>query len=135
MFMQTWRITFQSQRPCLEQGVALILHQYVATKLLTYWQVRIGVSSIYFDKSLTKEIDIKDIKCFSYVSCISDTFWWVGIVTKVNVHKGNLKIEFLHPHGPKKSSNTAPTTVTGWMYQISDTDFEQTFKAYENHKM
>ena len=75
--------------------------------------MRIGVSSIYFDKSLTKEIDIKDIKCFSYVSCISDTFWWVGIVTKVNVHKGNLKIEFLHPHGPKKSSNTAPTTITG----------------------
>ena len=34
-----------------------------------------------FDKSLTKEIDIKNIKCFLYVSCIYDTFWWVGIVT------------------------------------------------------
>ena len=27
-----------------------------------------------FDKSLTEEIDIKNIKCFSYVSCIYDTF-------------------------------------------------------------
>ena len=31
----TWRITFQSQKPCLEQGVATILYQYLATKLLT----------------------------------------------------------------------------------------------------
>ena len=28
------------------------------------------------------------------------TFWWVGIVTEVNVHEGDFKIEFLHPHGP-----------------------------------
>ena len=102
-----------------------------------------------FSKSLTQEIDIKNIKCFSYVSCIFNTFWWVGIV-----HEGDLKIEFLHPHGSRKSfswpsvadkcfvsvSNilriiTAPTTITGRMYQISDTDFEKTLKAYENHKM
>ena len=107
-----------------------------------------------FNKSLTEEIDIKKIKCFSYVSCIYDTFWWVGIVTEVNVHEGDLKIEFLHPHGSRKTfswpsvackcfvptSNilcviTAPTATTGQMYQISDTDFEQTLKAYENHKM
>ena len=100
-----------------------------------------------FDKSLTKEIDIKNIKCFSYISCIYDTFWWVGIVTEVNVHEGDLKTEFLHPHGPRKTfswpsvadicfvpaSNilyiiTAPTTTTGQMYWISDTDFKQTLK-------
>ena len=28
-----------------------------------------------FDRSLTKEIDIKNIKCFLYVSCIYNTFW------------------------------------------------------------
>ena len=28
-----------------------------------------------FDKSLTKEIDIKNIKCSLHVSCIFDTFW------------------------------------------------------------
>ena len=99
-----------------------------------------------FDKSLTKEIDIETI---TY-----NTFWWVAIVTEVNVHEGDLKIGFLHPHGPRKTfswpsvvdkcfvsaSNilcviTALTTITGQMYRISDTDFEQTLKAYENHKM
>ena len=113
----------------------------------------------YKDPSMTKflatnQIDIKNIKCFSYVSCIYDTFWWVGIVTKVNVHESDLKIEFLHPHGPTKTfswpsvadkylvpaSNilcviTSPATITGQMCRISDTDFEQTVKAYENHKM
>ena len=107
-----------------------------------------------FDKSLTKEMDIKNIKCFLYVSCIYDTFWCVGKVTEVNVHEGDLKMQFLHPHRPRKNftgpsvadkgfvtaSNilcviAAPTAVTGRVYRISDTDFEQTLKAYENHKM
>ena len=61
----------------------------------------------------------------------------------VNVHEGDSKIEFLHPHGPGKTFNwpsvadkcfvpvsnilciiTAPTATTGRMYQISDTDSE-----------
>ena len=107
-----------------------------------------------FNKSLTKEIDIKNTKCFSYVSCIYSAFWWVGIVTEVDVHEGDSKIKFLHPHGPRKTFNwssaadkcfvpvsnilcviKAPTTITGWMYWISDTEFEQTLKAYEKHKM
>ena len=56
-----------------------------------------------FDKSLTEEIDIKNIKCFLCVSCIYDTFWWFGVVTEVNVREGDLKIKFLHPHGPRKT--------------------------------
>ena len=88
-----------------------------------------------FNKSLTKETDIKNIKCFLYVSSIYDTFWWVGIVTEVNEYEGDSKIEFIHPHGPRKTfswpsvadkcfvpaSNilciiTAPRTITGQMY-------------------
>ena len=56
-----------------------------------------------FDKSMTKEIDIKDTKCFWYASCLYNIFWRVGIVTEVNVHEGDLKIEFLHPQGPRKT--------------------------------
>ena len=107
-----------------------------------------------FDKSLTEEIDIKKFKCFLYVRCIYDTFCWVGIVTEVIVHEDDLKIDFRHPHTPRKTfswpsvadkcfvptSNilciiTAPTTTTGQVYWISDTDFEQTLKACKNHKM
>ena len=154
MFVLSWKITLQCQGPCLEQRVATILYRYLATKLLKNSQVRIEFLQFDFDKSLTEEIDIKNIRCFLYVSCIYNTLWWVGIVTEVNVHKFDLKIEFLHPHGLGKTfwwpsvadkcfdpvSNilcviTAPTTIIGWLYQISDTDFEQTLKAYENHKM
>ena len=46
---------------------------------------------------------MKNIKYFSYVSYIYDTFWCVGIMTEVNVHEGDLKIKFLHPHGPRKT--------------------------------
>ena len=44
-----------------------------------------------FDKSLMEEIDMKNIKCFLYVSYIYDTFWWVGIVPEVNVREGFLR--------------------------------------------
>ena len=56
-----------------------------------------------FNKSLSKEIAIKNIKYFSYVSCIYDTLWWVGIVTEVNVHEDDSKIEFLQQHGPRET--------------------------------
>ena len=75
-------------------------------------------------------------------------------MTEVNVHESDLKIEFLHPHGPRKTFSgpsvadkcfvpvsiilcvtTAPATIIGEMYWISDTEFEQILKAYENHKM
>ena len=85
--MQTWRIALQSQRLCLEQGVATILYQYLATKLLTNPHVRI--EGFDFNKS--------------YLSCIYNTFSWVSIVTEVNLHECDLKTEFLHPHGPRKT--------------------------------
>ena len=56
-----------------------------------------------FNKQLTEKIDMKNIKGFSSVSCIYDTSWWAGIVTEMNVHEGDLKIEFLHPHGSRKA--------------------------------
>ena len=34
MFVLTWRITLQGQKPCLKQGLATILYQYLPTKLL-----------------------------------------------------------------------------------------------------
>ena len=124
-----------SQRPCLERGVATILYQYLVTELLTNSQVRIEFLQFDFDKSLTKETDIKNIKCFLYVSCIYDTFWWIGIMTEVNVHQDDLKIEFLHPHGPRKTFSWPPVVNKCfipvpnilWMYWISDT--------YDNLKM
>ena len=56
-----------------------------------------------FDKSLSKEIDINNIKVFSYVSCIYNIFWWVGM-TEVNAHEGDLKTEFFTHMDLKKLS-------------------------------
>ena len=105
MFVLTWRIALQSQNV---PGTGSSHHfvpiscNKIAHKLTSEGREFLQFD---FDKSWTKEIDTKNIKCFSYVSCIYDTFWWVGIVTEVNVHEGDLKIEFLHPHGPRKTFN------------------------------
>ena len=78
-------------------------------------------------------------------------------MTEVNKHKGDLKIELFHLHRPKKTfrwSSAAdkcfvPATASNMFYalsqlqqqsmeeciKISDTDFEQTLRAYENHNM
>ena len=89
------------------------------------------VSLIWFQQIIDWRNSYKNIKCFSYVSCIYDTFWWVCIVTEVNMHEADLKIEFFHQYGlrdtfcwPSVADNcfvpvsnilciiTAPTTIT-----------------------
>ena len=96
-----------------------------------------------FEKSLTEEIDIKNINFFVYACCIYDIFWWVGRVTEVNVHASDLKIQFLNPHEPRKTfSRPSVDDKCGQMQNNhwanasdTDTDFEQTLKAYESDKM
>ena len=105
-----WRITLQNQILCLEKGVATILYQYLATKLLTNSQVRI-VSSIWFWQIIDWRNRYKKHQVFSCASCIYDTVWWVSIVTEVNVDEGELKIEFLYPHGPRKTFSWSSAAV------------------------
>ena len=76
------------------------------------------------------------------------------VVIEVNGHECDLMICFLHLHGHRETLSwlsaadkcfvptpnilciiTAPATITGQMYQMTDTDFEQSLKAYQNHKM
>ena len=75
------------------------------------------------------------------------------MVEKVNEDQGDATIEFLHPHGPRKSFNWpsipdkcfvslknilcviyAPTTITGRSYQITEDEFQHILQAYENYK-
>jgi hypothetical protein len=52
--------------------------------------------------SLLKDmIKLKDITGF--VTCIYDTFWWLGCVLSVSEELNDVKISFLHPHGPSAS--------------------------------
>ena len=80
--------------------------------------------------------------CQLYLQCILV----VGILTEVGVHEGDLKIEFLYPYGPRKTLKRPSVTdkcfvgVSNILWvitapTISGNEFEQTLKAYENHKM
>jgi hypothetical protein len=35
--------------------------------------------------------------------CMYDTFWWLGCVLSVSEESNDVKISFLHPHGPSAS--------------------------------
>ena len=88
----------------------------------------------------------------SFITCVYDSFWWVGMVEDINPEQGDMEVTFLHPHGPRKSftwptaadrcyvplqnilcSILAPTISTdnGHSYEISDTDYQKTISAFE----
>jgi hypothetical protein len=46
-------------------------------------------------------IELKDITGF--VTCMYDNFWWLGCVLSVSEESNDMKISFLHPHGPSAS--------------------------------
>jgi hypothetical protein len=46
-------------------------------------------------------IKLKDITGF--VTCMYDTFWWLGCVLSVSEESNAVKMSFLHPHGPSAS--------------------------------
>ena len=39
----------------------------------------------------------------TYVTCLYDSFWWVGFLTQVDVEQGDVKVQFMLPHGPRKN--------------------------------
>ena len=48
--------------------------------------------------------EIGDISQSAYVTCIYNSFWWVGMVSLIDIAAGNIfNIDFMHPHGPKKT--------------------------------
>jgi hypothetical protein len=47
---------------------------------------------------LKDTIELKDITGF--VTCMYDNFWWLGCVLSVSEKSNDVRIRFLHPHGP-----------------------------------
>jgi hypothetical protein len=62
-------------------------------------------ASIYTENhviSVLKDmIKLKGITGF--VTCMYDTFWWLGCVLSVSEKSNDVKISFFHPHGPTTS--------------------------------
>jgi len=101
--------------------------------------------------NISSPLSTKDIQMSSYITCIYNAFWWVGLVTDVDSEEGDVQVTFMHPHGPRKTFNwpqhddivyvsvknvicqiEPPTTSTGRTYTITDNDFTKTCSAFVN---
>ncbi len=101
------------------------------------------------DFNLPTIFEIGDLNPSAYVTCIYNSFWWVGMITSVDITEGDVEINFMHPHGPKKAFHwprhcdtcyvpvkniiekiSVPTTSNGRTYNITDFDFKKTLSAF-----
>ena len=57
------------------------------------------------DFKIPNRVDIGDITPSSYISCVYNSLWWVGLVNKVDEELDDLDVQFMHPHGPRKTFN------------------------------
>ena len=88
------------------------------------------------------QLEIKMITIGKFVSCIYDTFWWIGMAEIIDEEAGYITIKF-PPHGRSKSfywpsrddtcdipiSNilcliSPPSTATSRTFQISDDNYD-----------
>ena len=101
------------------------------------------------DFKIPTRVDIGDIAPSSYISCVYNSLWWVGLVSKVDEEEGEVYVQFMHPHGPRKTFNwpqagdscyvpikdivcaiQVPTTITGRTYKICDEDYNKIIDAF-----
>ena len=97
--------------------------------------------------------NMSDFTPSTYVTCTCNSFWWVGIITMVDKEAGDVKIDFMHPNGPRKTFNwpqhtdtcyvpikniihkiAAPTTSTGRTYKIDEDDYQKTVSVFTKLK-
>ena len=55
----------------------------------------VDVFDFHNNKAITNVIELR---VSAYVSCVYNTFWWIGLILEVDVELGDVKIDFLHPH-------------------------------------
>ena len=91
-----------------------------------------------------KQILVNDLTLHTFVACRYDSFWWIGVINKIDKEQNDVKIQFMHPHGPSKrftwpSSDdvcwiptaniltqiNVPTTRTGRIYDINLADYNK----------
>ena len=82
-----------------------------------------------------------------------NSFWWVSLVTQVDVEQGGVKVQFMFPHGPHKTFNwpetedswyvqiknilcqiSSPATTTGRTYKLTDEEYNKTISACQYFK-
>ena len=73
----------------------------IAHKLSSEDESRAGTH----DFNLPTTFQLCDIRPMTCVTCLYDSFWWVGLVTQVDVEQGDVKVQLMFPHGPRKTFN------------------------------
>ena len=98
---------------------------------------------ILFEQPI-ETIDPAKLQLMQFVCCSYDGFWWIGMVEEIDSEQNDLKMNFMHPHGPAKNFYwpsredscwvpydkvlnpiEAPVTSSGRMYMIKDTDYQK----------
>ena len=59
--------------------------------------------------NLPTTFQLCDIRPVTYVTYLYDSFWWVRLVTQVDVKQGDVKVQFMFPHGACKTFNWPET--------------------------
>ena len=57
------------------------------------------------DFKIPTRVDIGDIAPSSYISCEYNSLWYVGLVNRVDEEQDDVDVQFMHPHGPRKTFN------------------------------
>ena len=57
------------------------------------------------DFKLPTTFHLCDIRPMTYVTCLYDSFWYVGLLTQVDVEQGDVKVQSMFPHEPHKIFN------------------------------
>ena len=96
-----------------------------------------------------EKIDLVSFKTFSYIACTYGDFWWIGMVSEVNMDEQDVMVEVLHPHGPQKTFKwprnpdrchvpaksilctiSMPVTSAECICNISDKEYDTILKSY-----
>ena len=70
----------------------------IAHKLSSEDESRAGTH----DFNLPTTFQLCDIRPMTYVTCLYDSFWWVGLVTQVDVEQGDVRVNFCSHMGHVK---------------------------------
>ena len=95
-------------------------------------------------KTLHNQTPIESLKKYSFVSCKYDSFWWIGIIEEIDIGQKDVKVKFMHPHGPSMKFSwpshddicwipfenilteiSPPTTRSGRIYEITTDDYNE----------
>ena len=100
-----------------------------------------------FDIQHEAQIDFEQCKLMTYVCCSYDGFWWIGMIKEMDRDNKEIKVHFMHPHGPSRSyfwptrvdscwvpmqnvlcKIDIPLTISGRTYTLKDTDLSTIWK-------